>query len=265
MKALIKIGGTLLDSLETRKSIARQLAEAARACELVVVHGGGKQLTRFLDERGATSRFVGGLRVSDETVMDAVTKVIAGSVNKHLVSAIIEAGEAAVGLSGLDGGLTTVVPLSPDFGFVGKPDKTDGRLLDLLVHAGYVPVVACIAGDRAGTVFNVNADQMAVSCALGWGADELIFLTDVQGVKDGAGRVIPELTAGAIRTLVESGIAQGGMQAKLEAVQSALQGGLDEAVIASGHEPDVCRRLLAGELLGTRLVSMPAPATGVNA
>lgn len=263
MRILVKVGGTLLDSHETQAGIARQLAAMARQHELVVVHGGGKQVTRFLEARGAQSRFVGGLRVSDATVIDAVTKVIAGSVNKQLVSALIEAGEIAVGICGIDGNLTSVRPLSPELGFVGQPETIDPRLFQVLLGAGFLPVVACIAGDRQGIIYNVNADQMAVSCAAGWRADRLIFLTDVPGVKDRDGRRIPELNSQEIGSLIQSGVAQGGMQAKLEAVLCALRAGLAEAVIASGQEPDICPRLLAGEALGTRLFSAPVPVEGI--
>ncbi len=175
MKILIKLGGTLLDDTASRESLSRQLAEVSRENELVVVHGGGKQVTRFLEERGVQSRFVGGLRVSDETVVDAVTQVIAGAVNKKLVSSIIAAGEMAVGLSGIDGCLSVASALDPALGFVGKPAHTDGRLLDLLVNGGYLPVVACVAGDRQGNIYNVNADSMAVSCAAGWCCQQALF------------------------------------------------------------------------------------------
>ncbi len=253
MKVLMKLGGTLLDDSARQLDIAHQLARVARGHELVIVHGGGRQVTRFLDERGIASRFVAGLRASDEAVIDAVTKVIAGSVNKRLVSALTAAGAAAVGLSGVDGPLTFAEQLHPELGFVGKPARSDRRLLDVLVQAGYLPVVACIAGDNSGNIYNVNADQMAVSCALGWAADRLMFLTDVAGVKDGSGLIASYLGEKDIEELIRSGTAYGGMQAKLESARSALQNGLSEVVIASGQEHDVCARLLAGEALGTRL------------
>ncbi len=251
MKVLIKLGGTLLDSADKRADLACQLAAAAKQCELVVVHGGGKQVTRFLEERGVESRFVNGLRVSDQTVIDAVTQVIAGGVNKRLVAAIIAAGASAVGLSGVDGALTQAVPLDAELQFVGKPAASKGALLDLLVNAGYLPVVACIAGDTKGNIFNVNADQMAVSCAAGWAADKLFFLTDVAGVKDAHGETLAKLTVSDIRGLIESGVAHGGMQAKLESAMWALESGLKEVIVASGQAPDICRALLAGEQKGT--------------
>lgn len=253
MKVLIKLGGTLLDDTESRRALAVQLAEVSRENELVVVHGGGKQVTRFLDERGIQSRFVGGLRVSDEIVVEAVTQVIAGSVNKRLVSAIIAEGEAAVGLSGVDGSLTVASQLDPALGYVGNPLHTDRRLLDLLVNAGYLPVIACVAGDLDGNIYNVNADGMAVSCAAGWLATKLFFLTDVPGVKGSDGALIPNLHAAAIAELISSGVASGGMQAKLQAALLALAGGITEVVIAAGREPSICHRLLAGETIGTRI------------
>lgn len=254
MKVLIKLGGTLLDDTVKRDDIARQLAAVAKQVELAVVHGGGKQVTRFLEERGIESRFAGGLRISDEAVIDAVSKVIAGSVNKQLISAMIAAGQLAVGLCGVDGLLTKAEPLDLErLRFVGKPTVTDGKLLQLLRSGGYVPVVACIAGDQNGNIYNVNADQMAVSCALGWPADKLLFLTDVPGVKGKNGQVIAHLTPPDVLDLVTSGVAHGGMQAKLEAAVWAVNGGLSEVVIASGQETDVCSRLLNGENFGTRL------------
>lgn len=253
MKIVIKLGGTLLEDQPARDGIAKQLARVALSHSLAVVHGGGKQVTRYLEERGVKSRFVGGLRVSDDRVIEAVTNVIAGGVNKHLVAALIAQGAAAVGISGVDGPLTTAAPLRPELGYVGKPKKTNGALFDLLVGGKFIPVVACIAGDEQGAIYNVNADQMAVSCAVGWGADALVFLTDVGGVKDAKGQMVKHLTAAEAKNLIDSGVAHGGMQAKLEAASLALEAGLKAVTIASGREPEVCEKLLAGESLGTTI------------
>jgi acetylglutamate kinase len=253
LRILIKLGGTLLEDSAQRASLASQLAEVARSNPLIVVHGGGKQVTRFLEERGVRSRFVRGLRVTDDAVIDAVTKVISGTVNQQLVSALVATGIGAVGLSGIDGPLTIAKQLDPELGYVGQPLSTNAKLLDLLSGAGYVPTIACVAGDYDGNVYNVNADQMAVSCAAGWKADKLIFLTDVPGVKDSSGTVLHQLSAADSRRLIADGVAHGGMQAKLEAAESALEQGVAEVDIASGREPSVCRRLLSAEALGTRL------------
>lgn len=253
MKILVKVGGTLLDEAASRNSLARQLAAVTAEHELVVVHGGGKQMTRYLEERGIESRFVDGLRVSDEAVIDAASKVIAGSVNKQFVAALTGAGRPAVGLSGIDGRLTKARRMDGNLGYVGFPVQSDGRLLRLLVDGGYLPVVACLAADENGTIYNVNADGMAASCALAFEAGKLLFLTDVTGVRDGDGSVMEHLFPAEIASLIESGVAYGGMQAKLAAAGVALAGGVKEVIIASGHEQEVCRRILQGAPLGTRL------------
>jgi acetylglutamate kinase len=253
VKVLIKLGGTLLDDPIKRASLAKQLAWATTQCELGVVHGGGKQVTKFLEERGVKSQFVNGLRVSDMAVIEAVTNVIVGGVNKQLVAAIVAAGCKAVGISGVDGGMITARQLSDELKFTGKPTVTDGKLLDLLISGGYLPVIACIAGDSEGNIYNVNADQLAVSCAAGWGAVKLFFLTDVSGVKNSAGETISHLTPTDVHGLVSSGVAHGGMQAKLESSVLALESGLSEVVIAPGQADNICRELLAGEFRGTRI------------
>jgi acetylglutamate kinase len=255
LRTLIKLGGTLLDAVESRSAIAAQIAELhATAPATVVVHGGGKQMTRFLAERGVESRFVRGLRVTSPEVVDAVLKVFAGSVNKELVASLIAAGAPAVGLSGIDGALAVAEPLDPELGAVGKITQLNAGVLEALVGANYLPVVACVAGGRGGVVYNVNADQMAVACATGFRADRLIFLTDVEGVRGADGSRLSRLTSSAAKALIEKGIATGGMQAKLEAACAGLEGGAGEVVIAPGAEPGVVRRLLAGEEIGTRLV-----------
>jgi acetylglutamate kinase len=152
--------------------------------------------------------------------------------------------------------LTIAEQLDPQLGFVGRPKETDGRLLNVLIGAGYLPAIACVAGDLDGNVYNVNADQMAVSCAADWGADRLLFLTDVPGVKNAEGQVMPELTSAAIAGLIASGVAHGGMQAKLEAANSAIERGVGEVSIALGRDTRICSRLISGEHVGTRILSV---------
>ena len=254
MKALIKIGGTLLDDPRSRASIARQIAEVAASGALItVVHGGGKQMTHFLEERGIQSRFVGGLRVTCSETVDAVLKVLAGTVNTQLVAALGAAGGRAVGLTGIDAGLATAVQLDPQLGAVGKVVASDPALLDTLCAAGYIPVVACIAGGRKGEVFNVNADSMAVAVASSWEASRLVFLTDVPGVLDAGKNLLPVLSPDACRNLIECGVATGGMQAKLNSATGALSAGVGEVSIVRGSDPDIVLRVFAGEQAGTRI------------
>lgn len=255
MKLLVKLGGTLLDSAESRDALARQIAAAANAGhEITVVHGGGKQMTRYLTERGIESTFVGGLRVTTPETVDAVLKVFAGTVNHELVASLNRAGALAVGLSGIDSFLVEAEQMDPALGAVGRVTKCNPALLTLLTANGYVPVVACVAGDRQGQVYNVNADQMAVACAAGFGAAQLIFLTDVEGVMDADKRVQPLLDARASRQLIADGVATGGMQAKLNAALSALEAGVAQVRIAPGAAAGILDRILAGEQVGTRMV-----------
>ena len=254
MKVLVKLGGTLLDAPESRDSLAVQLAEArARRVELVVVHGGGKQMTRYLADRGIESRFVGGLRVTTPETLDAVLKVFAGSVNHELVASLNRAGALAVGLSGIDAFLVEAEEMDPALGAVGRVTQSNPALLHLLVGAGYLPVVASVAGDRQGRVYNVNADQMAVACATAFGASRLVFLTDVDGVLDGDRLLRAVLTAEESRGLISGGIATGGMQAKLNAALAALAGGVEQVRIAPGAAPHVLARILEGEEIGTKM------------
>jgi acetylglutamate kinase len=253
VKLLVKLGGTLLDEDATRQSLARQIAAVARDLPLVVVHGGGRQMTRYLTERGIESQFVNGLRVTTPAVLDAVIKVVGGSVNRQLVASLNSAGARAVGISGIDAGTVEAEQMDPALGSVGRVTGANPALFEALLAGGFLPVVACIAGDREGRFYNVNADQMAVACAAAFGADQLIFLTDVAGVLDGDKCLLPRLSLERSQALIESGVATGGMLAKLDAAHNALRQGVREVRICAGAADGVLQRILAGEEIGTRL------------
>jgi acetylglutamate kinase len=251
VKLLVKIGGTLLDADSTRAPLAAQIADAARTNTLVVVHGGGKQLTRYLSERGVESRFIDGLRVTTPEVLDALVKVVAGSVNRQLVATLNQAGAQAVGISGIDACLVEAEPMAPALGSVGRVTHADPALFNTLLAGGFLPVVACVAGDRDGCFYNVNADQMAVACAAAFGVDQLIFLTDVDGVLDANRKLVTHLTPEHSQALIAAGIATGGMQAKLNAAQHALRLGVPIVRIAAGAGENVLKKILAGQEAGT--------------
>jgi acetylglutamate kinase len=196
---------------------------------------------------------VNGLRVTTPDIIDAVVKVFAGSVNAQLVTAFRAAGARPVGLSGLDAGLVDAEILNPELGQVGRPVHSDAGLLNVLTREAYLPVVACIAGDARGTIYNVNADQMAVACAASFQAEKLLFLTDVEGVRDGQGKPVDNLTVAAARGLIQAGIATGGMQAKLEAASGALEKGVPIVLIGPGAYPGIVAKMLDGSQVGTRL------------
>jgi acetylglutamate kinase len=262
VKIVIKLGGTLLDDAGSRQRLAREIAAAAGRNEVVVVHGGGKQMTRYLTERGIESRFVNGLRVTSPEILDAVLKIFAGTVNTELVAAFRAEGAVPVGLTGIDAGLVDAEPLNADLGHVGRPTHSEPRLLNVLVREGFLPVVACVAGDSAGHVYNVNGDQMAVACATAFGAEKLVFLTDVDGVRDASGAIRPVLDAEEARDLIRTGVATGGMQAKLEAALCGLNhrhhNKVAEVHICPGSYPGILDILFYGDPIGTRLISSHA-------
>jgi acetylglutamate kinase len=262
VRILIKLGGTLLDAVELRQSLAEQIAaQTTRGAEITVVHGGGKRMTRFLSERGVESRFVNGLRVTTPEILDAALSVLAGSVNQELVASLIAAGARAVGLSGIDGNLVEAQQMNAELGLVGRVVRANPELLDVLVANGFVPVVACLAGDGRGHIYNINADQMAAACACAWHADRLIFLTDIAGVLDSAGRVQAVLTREDSTRLIGSGVATDGMEAKLNAACAAIDQGVEQVSIVPGAAPDVLARVLRDQPPGTRIVRMAERAT----
>ncbi len=263
MKVLVKVGGTLLETAEDRLRIAAQVARQVRAGhQILVVHGGGKQLTQYLERAGIASRFVNGFRVTTAETLDGVIKVFAGTVNHELLAAFVRVGLPAVGLSGIDARALVAEKLrgpdGQDFGFVGKIKDANAGVWDVLIRAGYLPVMACLAVGEDGQIYNLNADQAAVACAVHWGegqggeghADLLIFLTDVDGVRDAEGRTLTCLAGEEIPGLIASGAVTGGMLAKLSAVEEALHGGVSCVYIGNGHRDNALEGLLAGEETG---------------
>ena len=254
MKLIIKLGGTLLEQEDSRRSLAAQIAfQSSLGHKTVVVHGGGKRLSRYLEQSGHRSQFQNGFRVTPPEILDAVLRVLAGEVNHHLVAELQREGARAIGLSGIDAGLAQAEQLAVDLGAVGRIKRVDATVLDVLTAEKFLPVVACVAGGENGDIFNVNADQMAVACAAGFAAEQLVFLTDVDGVLDKDGNLLHHLTPAEAENLISGGVAKGGMEAKLRAAVAGLSRGIGRVRIAAGKATDVVTRLVAGEDLGTTL------------
>ena len=254
MKLLVKLGGTLLESADSRKSLASQLKLLLdHGHWIVVVHGGGKRLSRYLANLDHESEFRNGLRVTPPEILDAVLRVLAGSVNRQLVAEMQAAGLQAVGLTGIDAGFVEASQLDPELGLVGKVERVNPALVERLASDGYIPAVACIAGGEGGSIYNVNADQMAAACATGLGVDRLIFLTDVGGVLNGDGQLLASLSADTAQALIDEGVAVGGMEAKLTAAIGALRDGIHGVSIVNGHAPDILLSAAGGEPVGTEL------------
>ncbi len=241
MKLVIKIGGAALDDRHLVRTFAKTIPALCReGHKLVIVHGGGAALTRTLKQLGCESTFVNGLRVTDSKTRDVAVMVLAGQLNKQLVAAIGDAGQPAIGICG--GDLRVVLASKkkyPDLGYVGEVITVDAHWIERLWTAGVVPVISSLALGFDGEYYNVNADQMASACAVACGAQALVYLTDVAGVKDAEGAVIRWLDVGAIAAMVQEATVSGGMLPKLEACTSALKKGVTRVRILPATRAEV--------------------------
>ena len=230
MKIVVKIGGATLEDNGTLRKCARAIVELARdGHHVAVVHGGGSALTRTLKLLGKESAFVNGLRVTDAETRDVALMVLAGIVNKTLVATIQAAGFPAVGLCGGDGSAFRARKKDREggkLGFVGEICSVEPRWLEAIWREGGIPVFSSVALGSDGEYYNINADQMAASCAGACGADLLIFLTDVPGVKDAEGMVIRWLNVSDVAGLIANSVVGGGMLPKLAACTEALHKGV---------------------------------------
>ena len=219
----------------------------------VVVHGGGPQINAMLERLAIPSTFVDGLRVTSAEMVEVVEMVLAGSVNKHVASLINRAGALAVGICGKDGRLIRARRLRRtvrdpgsriervlDLGFVGEPEAVDARVVHALTGAGLIPVIAPVGVGADGQTYNINADTVAGAIAAALGARRLLMLTDVAGVLDGTGRLIPEMLLAEVETGIASGMISGGMIPKVECCADAVRGGVKGAVILDGRVPHAC-------------------------
>jgi acetylglutamate kinase len=220
---VVKIGGSTLGNHDTTLEDMVELQKQGKS--LVVVHGGAKVTSEWLARLGIPTSFVDGLRVTDAETLKVVAAALGGLVNKELVVAIQALGGKAVGLSGCDGNLLWSSIKSPELGYAGEVVAVDPTPLKLLLNAGYMPVVAPVSfGSVEGRVMllNVNGDTAAGEIAAALAAEKLVFLTDVDGIHDGSGQVVPRLNLAEARDMLASGIASGGMIPKIEASLRAL-------------------------------------------
>jgi acetylglutamate kinase len=240
---VVKIGGAAIDDPVTLKKCAQSIAELAQdGHRVAVVHGGGKALTRVLERLGKKSEFVDGLRVTDAETRDTALMVLAGVVNKKLVAAIQAAGMPAIGFCGGDGMTFRARKKyvhGRDLGFVGEICFAEACWIEALWRQGGIPVIASLALGADGEYYNVNADEMAAACAAACRANTLIFLTDVPGVKDAAGSVLPWLSTKQAAELMAGSIVSGGMLPKLQACGQALKQGVGRVRIFPATEAQV--------------------------
>jgi acetylglutamate kinase len=243
VKIVVKIGGVALEDDSVRKKCAAAVAQLVQdGHKVAVVHGGGSTLTKTLERMGKKSEFVDGLRVTDAETRDVALMVLAGVVNKKLVATIAATGQSAVGLCGGDGMAFRARKKfvgGRDLGFVGEIASADPRWVESIWQHGGVPVMAPISLGADGEYYNVNADEMASACAVACHANALIFLTDVPGVKNADGLVIPWLSTSQIDALIEKTVISGGMLPKLDACRRALQRGVGRVRILPAAQVDV--------------------------
>lgn len=236
---VIKLGGSLLEDAARRMQSLQSIAEAFRnGEEIALVHGGGKHIDALLSRLGIAKRTHAGLRITDDETLPVVVAVLAGMVNKMLVSELTALGVRAAGISGADAGTLVAGRRPPadgvDFGHVGDVKASDPTLMNALLAQGILPVVSSVAISDGGALLNVNADSAASAIAIAVGASSLTFVTDVPGVLDGRGALVPLLNARKVRSLIKTNVVTGGMRPKLEAALHALSAGVKSIVIGEG-------------------------------
>jgi len=236
---VIKYGGHAMTDEKLRRSFAVDVVLLKQiGVRPVIVHGGGPQIAEILDRFGKESRFVGGLRVTDAETMEVVEMVLGGRINHEIVELIHQGGGRAIGVTGSDGGLLRVRQKRPDgqdIGRVGEVVAVDPQVLRAVTEAGFIPVVAPIGADDQGLTYNVNADEAAGAVARALGAEKLILLTDVEGVKDRDGTLVSELSVSEARRLIEAGTIRDGMIPKVECCIETMGGGVERTHIIDGR------------------------------
>ncbi len=253
---VIKIGGSTFGNRDT--TIEDIVALQKKGKSLVVVHGGGGNVTDWLKRLGIETKFVRGERVTDLPTLEVATAVLAGLSNKEITAAINVAGGKAVGISGIDGALVESKAKSKEMGYVGEVVKVNPAVLQTLLEAGFIPVVSSISlysvdkpGD-APPMINVNADPAAGDLAAAIGAERLIFMTDVAGISGASGQVLPKISAGEAESLIASGVIAGGMIPKVNACLKALKTGSITRII-DGRKPHALLKEFDGQEGGTTI------------
>jgi acetylglutamate kinase len=248
---VVKYGGHARGVPELSRDFARDIVLLKQAgVNPVVVHGGGPQIGKLLERLNIKSEFKGGLRVTDRETVDVVEMVLAGSVNKEIVSAINDQGGKAVGICGKDANLMRAKRLERrvrdpdsnieqvmDLGFVGEPALVEPHIVDVIIHSDLIPVVAPIGVGPEGETLNINADTFAAALAVAMKAKRLLLLTDVDGVLDKDGQLIRSMTTAEAQGLIEDGTITAGMIPKIESCMDVIAEGVEAVVIINGKVP----------------------------
>ena len=256
---VIKYGGNAMKNEMLKENVMKDVVLLTEiGVRVVLVHGGGPEINKMLDKTGKESKFINGLRYTDEETMDIVQMVLAGKTNKDLVSMINQKGHKAVGICGMDASLIEAVPYKTgkdDLGYVGAIHKVNGQILLDILDRGYIPVVASVGCDQYGHSYNINADTAASSIAGALHAENMILVSDIPGVlqdpKDEQS-LIPCIYLDDISYLKRSGIISGGMIPKVECCSNAINQGVSKAVIIDGRLPhSILIEMFSEDGLGT--------------
>ena len=253
---VIKYGGNAMVHEKLKQQVMEDITLLwLIGIKVVLVHGGGPEISDTMKRLGKESVFVGGLRVTDKETVDIVQMVLAGKVNKTLVNLIQTKGGHAVGLSGIDGGIIEATMKNETLGYVGEITKIRTKPITDLLEKGYIPVISTVASDRQGNVYNINGDTAAAHIAGALGAERLIMMTDIAGIledKDDPSTLIPEITVEEAKKLYDSGIISGGMIPKVDCCIEAISHGVKNVVIMDGRIPhSILMELLTDEGAGT--------------
>ncbi len=270
-RVVVKYGGSAMtDSLLKRDFAMDTALLGLVGIKVIVVHGGGPQIGELLRKIGKESRFIEGLRVTDEETMDVVEMVLTAKVNKDVVSLINCHGGRAVGISGRDGAFIRAKKARPanlansdqDLGLVGEVDRIDPTLIASLEERGFIPVIAPVGMGPEGKPYNINADTAAGALSAALDAEKFVLLTDVPGVKGRDGAYVSSLQEDEAEEYIADGIASGGMIPKLRCCLQALRGGVRKAHVIDGRVPHaLLLELLTEEGIGTQIVRETAPGT----
>ena len=261
---VIKFGGNAMTDPELHESFARDVVLMKLVgMNPIVVHGGGPQIGKLLDRLGIESRFVGGMRVTDEETVDVVEMVLGASVNKEIVDSIHRNGGRAVGITGKDGELLRAKALSAndaggaeDIGLVGKVESVDTDILTMLANSDYIPVIAPVAGSVDGRTYNINADLVAGKLAEVLKAEKLMLLTNVTGLMDAEGKTLTGLSTRRVDELIEQSVITGGMLPKVRCAIDAVRAGVTSAHIIDGRVPhSTLLEIFSDEGIGTLITN----------
>ena len=253
---VVKYGGNAMVSEQLKDSVIRDICLLQLiGVKVVLVHGGGPEITEVLEKMGKKSAFVDGVRVTDEETVGVALMVLAGKINKTLVNLIELKGGSAIGLSGLDGHMLEAKIKKPELGYVGQITNVNVKPILDVIDKGYIPVVSTVGYDGAGNLYNINADTAAARIAGELGAESLIAMTDIAGIlkdKNDPSTLISSIKVSDLPGLISDGVIQGGMIPKAECCRSAIEWGVNRVFIIDGRVPHaILIEMLTNEGIGT--------------